>query len=142
MWCLTSLTNAIVTWTTKYHGLAVAARRRGGRTTVPGGHRPSRRGRILGAGTPGSPTGRGGRRLRLVGWRRVVLRCRPSPDHLVQRTLHARHVDAGERGEVFWWVRTRPVPLDDVPDRHEPQNRDGQKQVLLPGVENVALAPS
>jgi TnpA family transposase len=31
MWCLTLATNAIVTWTTEYHGLAVAALRRGGR---------------------------------------------------------------------------------------------------------------
>ena len=27
MWCLTLATNAIVTWTTEYHGLAVAALR-------------------------------------------------------------------------------------------------------------------
>jgi hypothetical protein len=31
MWCLTLATNAIVTWTTEYHGLAVAALRRSGR---------------------------------------------------------------------------------------------------------------
>ncbi|WP_267596091.1 transposase [Carbonactinospora thermoautotrophica] len=31
MWCLTLATNAIVTWTTEYHGLAVAALRRAGR---------------------------------------------------------------------------------------------------------------
>jgi hypothetical protein len=31
MWCLTLATNAVVTWTTEYHGLAVAALRRGGR---------------------------------------------------------------------------------------------------------------
>jgi Tn3 transposase DDE domain-containing protein len=31
MWCLTLATNAIVTWTTEYHGLAVAVLRRGGR---------------------------------------------------------------------------------------------------------------
>jgi TnpA family transposase len=31
MWCLTLATNAIVTWTTGYHGLAVAALRRAGR---------------------------------------------------------------------------------------------------------------
>lgn len=31
MWCLTLATNAIVTWTTEYYGLAVAALRRGGR---------------------------------------------------------------------------------------------------------------
>ena len=31
MWCLTLATNAVVTWTTEYHGLAVAAIRRGGR---------------------------------------------------------------------------------------------------------------
>jgi hypothetical protein len=31
IWCLTLATNAIVTWTTEYHGLAVAALRRGGR---------------------------------------------------------------------------------------------------------------
>lgn len=31
MWCLTLAANAIVTWTTEYHGLAVAALRRGGR---------------------------------------------------------------------------------------------------------------
>ncbi len=31
MWCLTLATNAIVTWTTEYYGLAIAALRRGGR---------------------------------------------------------------------------------------------------------------
>jgi hypothetical protein len=31
MWCLTVATNAIVTWTTEYYGLAVAALRRNGR---------------------------------------------------------------------------------------------------------------
>ena len=31
MWCLTLATNAIVIWTTEYHGLAVAALRRAGR---------------------------------------------------------------------------------------------------------------
>src|SRR6266480_2313904 len=31
MWCLTLATNAVVTWTTEYHGLAVAALRRAGR---------------------------------------------------------------------------------------------------------------
>ncbi len=31
MWCLTLATNAIVTWTTEYFGLAIAALRRGGR---------------------------------------------------------------------------------------------------------------
>jgi hypothetical protein len=31
MWCLTLATNAIVTWTTEYYGLAVAALHRGGR---------------------------------------------------------------------------------------------------------------
>ena len=31
MWCLTLATNAVVTWTTEYHGLAVAALRRDGR---------------------------------------------------------------------------------------------------------------
>jgi Tn3 transposase DDE domain len=31
MWCLTLAANAIVTWTTEYHGLAVAALRRAGR---------------------------------------------------------------------------------------------------------------
>jgi hypothetical protein len=31
MWCLTLATNAIVTWMTEYHGLAVAALRGGGR---------------------------------------------------------------------------------------------------------------
>jgi len=31
MWCLTVATNAIVTWTTEYYGLGVAALRRGGR---------------------------------------------------------------------------------------------------------------
>lgn len=31
-WCLTLLTNAVVTWTTEYYGLAVAAMRREGRT--------------------------------------------------------------------------------------------------------------
>ncbi|MGH3259306.1 MAG: Tn3 family transposase, partial [Streptosporangiaceae bacterium] len=31
MWCLTLATNAIVTWTTEYHGLAVATLRRAGR---------------------------------------------------------------------------------------------------------------
>ena len=31
MWCLTLATNAIVTWTTEYHGLAVTALRRAGR---------------------------------------------------------------------------------------------------------------
>jgi TnpA family transposase len=31
MWCLTAATNAIVTWTTEYYGLAIAALRRGGR---------------------------------------------------------------------------------------------------------------
>jgi TnpA family transposase len=31
MWCLTLATNAIVTWTTEYHGLAVAVLRRAGR---------------------------------------------------------------------------------------------------------------
>ncbi|GAA4967290.1 Tn3-like element TnAs3 family transposase [Actinoplanes utahensis] len=31
MWCLTVATNAIVTWTSEYYGLAVAALRRGGR---------------------------------------------------------------------------------------------------------------
>ena len=31
MWCLTLATNAIITWTTEYHGLAVAALRRAGR---------------------------------------------------------------------------------------------------------------
>jgi TnpA family transposase len=31
MWCLTLATNAVVTWTTEYHGLAVTALRRGGR---------------------------------------------------------------------------------------------------------------
>ena len=31
MWCLTVATNAVVTWTTEYHGLAVAALRRAGR---------------------------------------------------------------------------------------------------------------
>jgi hypothetical protein len=31
MWCLTLASNAIVTWTTEYHGLAVAALRRAGR---------------------------------------------------------------------------------------------------------------
>jgi hypothetical protein len=30
MWCLTLATNAIVTWTTEYHGLAVTALRRAG----------------------------------------------------------------------------------------------------------------
>ena len=30
MWCLTLATNAVVMWTTEYHGLAVAALRRGG----------------------------------------------------------------------------------------------------------------
>jgi TnpA family transposase len=31
MWCLTLATNAVVTWTTEYHGLAVTALRRAGR---------------------------------------------------------------------------------------------------------------
>ena len=31
MWCLTLATNAIVTWTTEYHGLAITALRRAGR---------------------------------------------------------------------------------------------------------------
>jgi hypothetical protein len=31
MWCLTLATNAIVTWTTEYYGLAIAALRRGDR---------------------------------------------------------------------------------------------------------------
>jgi hypothetical protein len=31
IWCLTLATNAIVTWTTEYHGLAVAELRRAGR---------------------------------------------------------------------------------------------------------------
>lgn len=31
MWCLTMATNAIVTWTTEYYGLAVAALRSDGR---------------------------------------------------------------------------------------------------------------
>ncbi|WP_268270958.1 Tn3 family transposase [Streptomyces sp. MNU89] len=31
MWCLTLATNAIVCWSTEYHGLGVAALRRGGR---------------------------------------------------------------------------------------------------------------
>ena len=31
MWCLTLATNAVVTWTTEYHGLAVTALRRTGR---------------------------------------------------------------------------------------------------------------
>jgi hypothetical protein len=30
MWCLTLATNAVVTWTTEYHGLAVTALRRAG----------------------------------------------------------------------------------------------------------------
>jgi hypothetical protein len=33
MWCLTLATNAVVTWTTEYHGLAVTALRRAGRDT-------------------------------------------------------------------------------------------------------------
>ena len=32
MWCLTLATNAIATWTTEYHGLAVAALRRASRS--------------------------------------------------------------------------------------------------------------
>ena len=36
MWCLTLATNAVVTWTTEYHGLAVTALRRpGGTSTAP-----------------------------------------------------------------------------------------------------------
>ncbi len=35
MWCLTLATNAVVTWTTEYHGLAVTALRRVGRGRVP-----------------------------------------------------------------------------------------------------------
>jgi len=31
MWCLTLATNAVVTWTTEYHSLAVTALRRAGR---------------------------------------------------------------------------------------------------------------
>jgi hypothetical protein len=31
MWCLTLATNAVVTWRTEYHGLAVTALRRAGR---------------------------------------------------------------------------------------------------------------
>ena len=31
MWCLTLATNAVVTWTTEYHGLAAAELRRAGR---------------------------------------------------------------------------------------------------------------
>ena len=31
MWCLTLATNAVVTWTTEYNGLAVTALRRSGR---------------------------------------------------------------------------------------------------------------
>ena len=31
MWCLSLATNAVVTWTTEYHGLAVTALRRAGR---------------------------------------------------------------------------------------------------------------
>jgi Tn3 transposase DDE domain len=31
MWCLTIATNAVVTWTTEYNGLAVTALRRAGR---------------------------------------------------------------------------------------------------------------
>ena len=41
MWCLTLATNAVVTWTTEYHGLAVTALRRAGpghRRRRPGAH--------------------------------------------------------------------------------------------------------
>jgi hypothetical protein len=34
MWCRTLTTNAIATWTTEYHGLAVAALRQAGRPPV------------------------------------------------------------------------------------------------------------
>jgi hypothetical protein len=34
MWCLTLATNAIVCWSTEYHGLGVAALRRTGRENV------------------------------------------------------------------------------------------------------------
>jgi hypothetical protein len=33
MWCLTLATNAVVTWTTEYNGLAVTVLRRSGRDT-------------------------------------------------------------------------------------------------------------
>jgi hypothetical protein len=51
MWCLTLATNAIVTWTTEYHGLAVAALRRPvHRRRGPGPHlaHPPRATRALG----------------------------------------------------------------------------------------------
>ena len=97
MWCLTLATNAVVTWTTEYHGLAVTAlraRRAGHRRRGAGPHlaHPPRERPLL-----RHPLRRRRRRARQARLRRL-----PAAAH------HHRRADAVERTA---WGRTASYPF-------------------------------
>jgi hypothetical protein len=186
MWCLTLATNAIVTWTTEYHGLAVAALRRGGRwidDEVLAHIWPTHHDNYHYYGTHphGLHRRRAGqaRRRRVPAAARHALNCRPPVrgrrGRAMRRSTGVMLADVSDTSELDASVLVAEVVgllneaecyivapedeqleylhrraallhrlvdvLGDEPSRSLAQDA-GQKQVLLPAVENAALAPS